>query len=94
MQVLLQFLLLSCAQKYRERSQHHVRDNQRERERDLDCPRQYIQLIPLILQLTLPGNDEAPENWEVEELDVDSMDAFTRAPWWQLPDLGLQCCPF
>jgi hypothetical protein len=51
-------------------------------------------LIPLILQLTLPGNAEAPENWEVEELDVDSMDAFTRAPWWQLPDLGLQCCPF
>ena len=43
----------------------------------------------------LPGNDnEAPENWEVEELDVDSMDGFTRAPWWQLPDLGLHCCPF
>ena len=34
MQVLLQFLLLSCAQKYRERSQHHVRDNQWERERE------------------------------------------------------------
>ena len=26
------------------------------------------------------AEEDAPENWEVEELDVDAMDGFTRVP--------------